>query len=308
MRIKISFILILFIFWMGCSANQSSLKVDPEKQKAYANELLNQQLYEQAIVEFQSYLDNNELDDNVRANINYIIANTYLERLRDYHNAMAYFLKVKNFYPGSPMVSDANKGIVKCLERLNRSTDAQQALTEMTTINPGETRTSLPGTVIAKVGDWQITQGDLDAEIDNLPPTLQQEYQKKDKKLQFLQQMVATELMYKTAQRKGYEDDKEIIDQIFQAKKSILVQKLIEDEISGTINVTDFDIKMYYDANKEQYKTKDEEGNEVQLELPDIKSRVKLDVQRAREQEAYQQLIQRLLVSNNVEILSDLVE
>ena len=65
---------------------------------------------------------------------------------------------------------------------------------------------------------------------------------------------------------------------------------------------------MYYDANKDQYKTKDEEGNEVQLDLPDIKDRVKADVQRAREQEAYQQLIQRLLVSNNVELFSDLVE
>ncbi|OQY27433.1 MAG: hypothetical protein B6244_10705 [Candidatus Cloacimonetes bacterium 4572_55] len=294
---------------IGCQpSSQSEFQADPNKQKDYANELLNNALYQQAIDEFSRYLQHSYLDDKVRANINYIIATTYLERLRDYENAMAYFIKVKTYYPDSQLTNQVNKGIVACLERLNRSADARQTLSEATALDPDQKdRPNLPGRVVAEVGEKKITQGDLDAEINRLPPLLRQEYQKPDKKLQFLQQMIATELMYSKAQRMGFEKDKEIIDQIFQAKKSILVQKLIQGEISEKINVTDFDIKLYYDANKSQYLVKDEEGNERQATLEEVKTRVRSDVQSQREQDAYQQLVQQLLTANDVKLYSDLV-
>ncbi len=292
----------------GCSSGQKKTNVSLDKQKEYANELLNKQLYSQAVSEFETYLQNDGLDDETRANINYIIATTYLERLKDYQNALAYFLKIKTYYPSSKLDSEVNKGVVACLERLERSADAQQALSELTTMNPGETKTSLPGRVVAELGERKITQGDLDAEIKNLPPPLRQEYQAKAKKLQFLQQMLATDLMFEKAKRAGYENDKEIVNQLFQAKKSILVQKLIQDEIRSKINITDFDIKLYYDANKDQYKTKDDKGAERVPELAEVKDRVKQELQMQREQQAYQQLVGQLLTANNVKLYGDLVE
>lgn len=309
MRMTVLLILFATFIQFGCTAgDQSKSAVDPDKQKAYANELLNKQLYQQAIAAFEVYLQAPDLDDKIRANINYIIATTYLERLNDYENAMAYFLKIKNFYPESELEKQVNKGIVTCLERLERSADAQQALSEVTTLNPDEARKSLPGQVVAEIGDRQITQGDLDAEINNLPPPMRQEYQAADKKVQFLQQMLATDLMYEKAKRAGYENNPDIVNQIFEARKSILVQNLIEDEIRDQIKVTDFDVKLYYDANAERYITTDEDGNERQLELTEIKERVRADLKREREQQAYQELVQRLLTANDVKLYSDLVK
>ena len=64
-----------------------------------------------------------------------------------------------------------NKNVIACLERLQRPADAQQALKESTSFE-GQTQKSRPGEVIAKIGNRDITLGDLDFEISKLPPEL----------------------------------------------------------------------------------------------------------------------------------------
>lgn len=304
---NILFQILFVLLFLGC--NQSSQQnVSGEKIREYANELYNRYLFKQAIDQYQFYLTNYQVDNNEQANITYRIGNIYFEKLNDYEHALAEFLKIRSLYPESKIVSEADKKIVACLERMQRPEDAQQALKEYADLEPPE-RESKPGKVIAKIGDREITQGDIDYEILQLPPEIRTQYLEKDKKIEFLHRFVATELMYDSAKRQGLDNDKTVIENVFQAKKSFMVQKLLEKEIGDKIKITPDDIELYYKANLEKYAEKDEDGKVIrQPALSDIQSRVTQDLMMERQQKVYQELMASYLRAENVKIFDDLVQ
>lgn len=277
-----------------------------EKVRDLANALYNRQLYRQAIEQYRHYLDNYDLKSEERAKVLYTIGDIYLERLRDYENALAEYLKVKHLYPESGVIEDVNKKIVECLERLERSADAQQALQETTALEPSEGDKSRPGEVVARIGRREITMGDLQHEINQLPPYLRSQVTGKNKKLDFLKQYIATELFYDSAKRKGLDKDKEVLAATFQAKKNIMVQKFLDEEISKKVSVEPSDIELYYKAHRERYAKRNEEGEIVEIPpLEEVRSRVMQDVVRQKQQEAYEQLLQRMMRAEAVEIHED---
>jgi len=300
------FLSIVLIF-ASCSEERGP-RFSADQIRAYANELYNRQLYSQAIREYQNYLANYSVNKNEEANITYIIANIYFDRLKDYENALAYYLKIRQLFPESKLQTEVSKKIVACLERLQRSEDAQQALEESAHLIPSK-KTKRPGTVIAKIGDREITQGDLDFELQQLPPEIRSEYTSPEKKKEFLKRYIATELMYDTAKRKGLDRDKDVIEAAFQAKKYAMVQKLVEEEIRQKVHINDEDLELYYKANKEKYAEKDKKGKIVrQRPLSEVKSQVAQDLLLERQQAAYQNLIERMLKAENVAIYDDLIK
>ena len=162
--VKFFISMIIISVLAGCSQTEKQ-SIPGEKVREYANALYNRELYQQAVDEYQHYLDNYTIEDEVRANINDIVGNIYFERLYDYENALARYLKVKHLFPESNLESQVSKRIVACLERLQRSEDAKQALDEAASLVP-DSVTSRPGTVIAKIGDRDITTGDLKYQIN----------------------------------------------------------------------------------------------------------------------------------------------
>lgn len=293
-------------FAAGCSKKQSQR--NPDKVREYANALYNQQLYPQAIQEYQHYLNTYNLSQGEQANITYTIANIYFDRLHDYQNALANYLKIKQFYPESNLQKEVNKKIVASLERLRRSADAQQVLNETTSLNPVKHK-KRPGAVVAKIGNREITQGDLDYEISQLPPSVQTQFKDKAKKLEFLKQYVATELMYNTAKRKGLDKDKDVVEATFQAQKNFMVQKLLQQEIARNVKVDNSDIELYYKANKDKYAEKNKKGKVIRIKpFNEVKSQVTQDFLAEKRRTAYQDLINRMTKAENVVIYSDKVQ
>jgi len=306
-RSLLAWLLILGLI-SGCSKGKKP-PIESDKIREYANALYNRELYRQAIDEYRYYLDNYDVDKKQRANINYIIGNIYFDRLKDYENALAYYLKIKHIFPESGLLNEVNKKIVACLERLERSADAQQALEEAASLSPEQVKKARPGVVIAKIGDREITQGDLNFEINRLPLDIRSQYSDKEKKLQFLKQYIATELLYNTAKRKGLDRDKDVIEGTFQAKKALMVQKLLEEEIGKSVKIEDSDIQLYYKANRDKYAERDKKGNIKRYRpLSEVRSQVAQDLLRERQMEAYQKLIERLMKAEDVKIYEDLVE
>ena len=293
-------------FAAGCSKKQSQR--NPDKVREYANALYNQQLYPQAIQEYQHYLNTYNLSQGEQANITYTIANIYFDRLHDYQNALANYLKIKQFYPESNLQKEVNKKIVASLERLRRSEDAQQVLNETTSLNPVKHK-KRPGAVVAKIGNREITQGDLDYEISQLPPSVQTQFKDKTKKLEFLKQYVATEPMYNTAKRKGLDKDKDVVEATFQAQKNFMVQKLLQQEIARNVKVDNSDIELYYKANKDKYAEKNKKGKVIRIKpFNEVKSQVTQDFLAEKRRTAYQDLINRMTKAENVVIYSDKVQ
>jgi hypothetical protein len=298
-------ILLTMLLASGCEKKVQP-KIDLQKQRDFANALYNRQLYHQSIAEYNDILHNYDLQPSEAANLNYIIGDIYFERVRDYENALAYYLKVKHLYPDSPLLAEVSKKIVECLERLQRSADAQQALDESALIEPSEAKKSRPGEVIARIGKKSITTGDLEFEISQLPPYVKSQLNDKSSKIDFLKQYIATELLYDSAKRKGLEKDKEVIEATFQAKRNFMVQKLLQEEISQSVDVQESEVKLYYDANKENYAKKDDKGKVIELRpFEEVKAKVMQDYIRKKQQEAYDQLIQRLMRAEAVQIYDD---
>jgi tetratricopeptide (TPR) repeat protein len=292
----------------GCGSGKRPA-AEAEKVREFAADLVNRSLYAQAVREYESCLRDYDLEDNEAANLQYAIGNIYFERLRDYAEALSWYLKIKHFYPESPVVPEANKKIVACLERLDRSADARQALDETVQLNPSRVQQSRPGAVVARIGSREITLGDLNFEIDQLPPSAREQFRNQQTKLQFLREYVATELLYDTAKRAGLDNDQQVVDGAFQAKKALMVRRLMQDKVADKIHVDEGDIATFFQAHKDDYAEKDGEGKVVrQKSFDEVKQQVAQDLYRDKYQHAFQELISGMMQTEGVQFFDDQVK
>ncbi len=304
---KVGFIIAVLFTMAGCNSTNKPA-VDGDKVREYAGDLINRSLYKQAIEQYVKYLNEYDIDAREQANVNYIIANTYFDRLKDYENALAFYLKIKHLYPESSLVEETNKKIIACLERLERSEDAQQALDESVQLDPSKVEKKRPGAIVAKIGKREITQGDLDFEIDQLPPTVREQFHDKNKKLDFLREFVATELLYDTAKRAGLDSDPDVIEGAFQMKKSIMVRKLLQERVASKIDIQDNDVKLYYEANKDNYAEKDNDGNIIsEKSFDQVKDKVAQEYYLEKYKDAYQGLIEKMILAEGVKFYDNQV-
>jgi hypothetical protein len=307
--IYLSTVLMLAGFSWNCSQKKSEPVISKDKARDYANVLYNKELFKQSVQQYENYLTMYDLDKNEQANIIYIIGDIYFERLRDYENALANYLKIKYLYPESNLIEDTNKKIVACLERLQRSADAMQALEETTSLEPDRIKPKRPGAVVAKIGAQEITQGDLDFEINQLPPYLKSQLDTKVKKLQFLQQYILTQLLYDKAKREQFDKDPDIIEASFQAKKQVMVQKLLERELQQKVKIEPNEVQLYYDAHKDKYAEKDNSGKVTgQKSFDEVKEQVVKDLSMDRQQEALQHLAAQMMQAEGAQIYEDTVK
>jgi TolA-binding protein len=289
------------------SCNKSQQNLPGDRVRSFANVLYNRELYKQAVAEYERYLHDYPLDEREQANISYTIANIYFDRVRDYESALAYYLRVKELYPNNELVDDAEKRIVECLERLQRSADAQQALEESTFLDKSQVPEKRPGEVIAKIGSREITTGDLEFEMKRLPPYMQAQIRDKGNRIEFLRQYLATELLYDTAKRKGLDQDKEVIEGAFQARKGLMVQKLLQQEIAEKLDFAESDLELYYRANLSRY-TKTDSAGKSPPAFAEVKSQVTQDYIRDKQQEKYNELVDRMMRAESVVIYEDKVK
>ncbi len=109
------------------------------------------------------------------------------------------------------------------------------------------------GPYLAKVGNVKITQADLDKEMKNLPPFAQRIFEGKEGKERFLNELVKKELLYQEAVKQGLDKDAAYLDKVMDFKKVTLISQLLENEIEEKAQVTEEDVKNYYDEHKEDF-------------------------------------------------------
>ena len=294
--------MIVFLLSLSCS-EQKNNPISEEKKLGLANKFYNNELYEAAIQEYLDYINNYDVDNNRKSNSYFTIANIYFERLHDYQKALEYYFRIKYLFSESNLQDDVGKKIVNCLERLERSQDAQRVLNKETALFSDESNEPRPGEVLCTLGDKKITQGDLDFEINELPPYVQNQISTKEQKLAFLKQKIVQELLYDSAKRKGLDKDKEILESTFRAKKDIMAQKVFNEEIQKMINISEEDVELYFKANKDKYAEKDEKGNiKRQKTFQEAAQLAANDLMREKQEKAQAQLFDRLMKAQNVKI------
>jgi tetratricopeptide (TPR) repeat protein len=292
------------------SSNNGNMvsKIDPDKIREYASALYNRQLFEQAVNEYKKYLSEYPIEEKEQANVNYIIGDIYFERIKNYREALAYYEKVKHLFPESSLQDDVNKKIVACLERLEQSADAEQALKESTSLDEDQVVKNRPGVVVARIGSREITMGDLNFELSQIPESVRDQFNSKERKIEFLKEYIATELLYDSAKREGLDNDDDVIEGAFQAKRALMVRKLLQNRIAEKIDIQTSDVELYYKANKDKYTEKDEDGNVIREKTFDeVQQQVAQDFYTEKYGEEYGQLIQRMMIAEDVQIFDDRV-
>ncbi len=107
------------------------------------------------------------------------------------------------------------------------------------------------GEVLASIGGEKITVADFDERISNLPERYQTVVQKR--KGEFLQELINDKLLYQEAINKGLHKDREVLGVIAEARKKILIARLLKDDVDDVINVTEEEIVEFYGTNNDKY-------------------------------------------------------
>jgi peptidyl-prolyl cis-trans isomerase C len=105
---------------------------------------------------------------------------------------------------------------------------------------------------LATVDGVVITVGEFQDQISRQSPYIRARYTSLEQKKEFLESLVRFEVLAREAQRRGLDQDPEVI----RTMKSVMVQKLMREEFDKAVppdSVTDAEMKAYYDANIKEY-------------------------------------------------------
>jgi hypothetical protein len=85
-----------------------------------------------------------------------------------------------------------------------------------------------------------------------------------------------------------------------------MVQKLVSEEVQTKVRISDAECRLYYEAHKDRYA---KEGNQSPAgaggggqDFAALRSRVEADLRKEKEQEAYQELMQKTLAAQANEV------
>ena len=106
--------------------------------------------------------------------------------------------------------------------------------------------------VIATVGGHQITEAEVEAFIRSLPREQQAYASHPDFRKQCEEQLIAVYAFAKYGEEEKIDETEEFKSVMENARKDILAQMAMR-KLFATVNVTDDEIKEYYEANKGKY-------------------------------------------------------
>ncbi len=114
------------------------------------------------------------------------------------------------------------------------------------------------GPVLAEVSGTTITVDAFKKEMENLPPYLKPMTETADGKKEMLETMVIRELILQEAAKEGVENSPAVKDKIDELKKRLVVEAYLKKKVEEQATVSDVELKKFYDANTDKFKTGDQ--------------------------------------------------
>ncbi len=304
----------------GITNGNSQTSMTSEQMKELATKLAQRNLYDRAVVLWQEYLANANLNDTERAKGLFQIATLY-EKAKMYEEAIEYFYRSEIASKVTELESQINSHIKDCFEKLGNFSALRYELMDRTSFNKEEGAGS---EVVAEIGPEKITQADLDALIEQaidiqLAPlmsfmTVEQRNEQKKKlleqyktpsaKMQFLQSYLAEEILYRDALEQELTKEPEVKKQIEEITRQVLSQQLMNKELAGKINITETDVQTYYQANKDKYvePAKESDPNSVprQKTFDEVREQVTSELINSKSKDVQQAYIKQLMDKYNI--------
>jgi peptidyl-prolyl cis-trans isomerase C len=243
---------VALVIMSGSGALKTAGSWTAEQQRAFAVKLQTQGLHRQAADAFTEYLSRYDVPPAERASVCYSVGKIYYDR-HAYENALVYFSQAELADPDAAFMPEIVRLKITCLERLGRTADAQYALNKHTALKADPAEPSKRSEVVAMIGSDEITIGDVHDELQQLPPRQQKQFSSAARKAELLKQIVTHRLLANQGRKLGYDTEADFIVQRARFEDGLLVQKVFENDIAAKIRIDDRDVKMYYDANKQEF-------------------------------------------------------
>lgn len=109
------------------------------------------------------------------------------------------------------------------------------------------------GEVVAKVGDYAITVGEYEDQLNKQGPFRRVQYSAPEKRREFLDQMVDWELQAAEADRRGLGNDDAVEEQMKRVMSSLLLRREVDDRVQPT-DITTEELQAYYNEHITTFK------------------------------------------------------
>ncbi len=108
----------------------------------------------------------------------------------------------------------------------------------------------------AEIGEDKITLKEVKGKWASLSEAQRSDYKGPDAKARFVDKVIEDELLYRDALRKNIHNQDSVEKMIEDAKRNILVKEYFEQEIKGDIEVSDEEIREYYENNQDRFRSR----------------------------------------------------
>lgn len=106
---------------------------------------------------------------------------------------------------------------------------------------------------LARINDRVITLEEFEQKMEQLPPQLKTLMVEEKGRKGFLQTVIERELLLQEGIRKGLDKNDKVLSKVEQFKEGLIIDTLIEELCAGKDEVSDEEVKAYYEENKEKY-------------------------------------------------------
>lgn len=106
--------------------------------------------------------------------------------------------------------------------------------------------------VVAKVGDREITVGEVTEQINRLSPYIRRRWAAPEKRKEFLQKLIRIELLSQEAERQGLAEDPEVQRTVKQVMIRLMVKNDLEKELLPT-SIEEEKLKAEYEKEFDKY-------------------------------------------------------
>jgi peptidyl-prolyl cis-trans isomerase C len=116
------------------------------------------------------------------------------------------------------------------------------------------------GKVLATIDDQKITLQEFNKELDKIPMNMKMLVASESGKKNYLDRLVVKKLLLKEVSKEKIENDKEFQERFNDIKEQLLIEALLKKKITAQTQMSEDDLKNYYEGHKEDFK-KDREIN-----------------------------------------------
>ncbi len=267
-----------------------------DDQRAYANKLRAAGLATAAAKAYEEYLVLDPAASDVRANTYFMLGETYMNK-GAYEEAAAYFYKAEIADRDGKLKQDIGINLVTCFEKLGKPLDAQSILDERVTLDHNEA-VNARGAMVARIGGRVITMGEINDELADLPAWYQEKYKDDVTKADFIRQYVINKVLLKKGLMLQYDKDAEVREQLIKAEESLIIQKVVKENVMDGLSVDAMDLENYYQAHKGEFK-EEVDGKEVSQAFEDVKEEVRQMFLSEKAEAKMKEFVGRLLQEND---------